>query len=111
MPPKEPTAEHAAEASDSAPPPIVDWRFGLRIFRARYYLNVRLGQERRSSQRLEEEGQVRLPVVATAYLSVFSVFFWLFGIVCSLYLLKSLAGINLFTHNSLLHPIYAFFFE
>ena len=108
MQPNEPATEPVGHAALT---PVFDWRFGVRLFRTRYYLNVRLGRERRSSTRLEQEGQVRLPVTATAYLTVFSAFFWLFGIVCSVYLLKSLAGINLFAQTSPLHPIYAFFFE
>ena len=102
-----------ADASErAAPEPIADWRFGLRLFRGRYYLNVRFGRERRGFARLQEEGQVRLPVAATAYLSVFSAFFWFFGIVCFVYLLKSIAGINIFAHStSPLHPLYIYVFE
>lgn len=112
LPNKTATDADANEAGEhTAPEPIADWRFGLRLFRERYYLNVCLGRERRSPARLQNEGQVRLPVIATAYLTVVSAFFWFFGIVCFVYLLKSLAGINIFAHTSALHPLYALFFE
>ena len=94
--------------SDNA---LIDWKFGLRLLGRRLYVNLRIGRERRSPLRLEAEGQVRLPVVATAYLTVGSALFSLFGMVCFLYLLKSMAGIHLFRGTSPLHPLYALFFE
>ena len=91
--------------------PVADWNFGIRVFGRAYYLTLRLGAERRSPRRLAAEGQVRVPLVATAYVTTGSVLFCIFGIFCFLYLLKSMAGINLFAGASPFHPIYALFFE
>lgn len=88
-----------------------EWRLGFKLGGHSYYLNVRLGAERRSPERLEVEGQVDVPVAATASVTTVSVLFGLFGIFCSLYLLKSIAGINLFSGESLFHPLYALVFE
>ena len=91
--------------------PVADWNFGIRLFGRAYYVNLRIGAERRSPGRLAAEGQVRVPLVATAYVTTGSVLFCIFGVFCFLYLLKSMAGINLFSGASPFHPIYALFFE
>ena len=86
-------------------------RLGFKCGDRSYYLNMQFGMERRSKERLEVEGQVPVPVAATATLTTASVLFGLFGIFCFLYLLKSMAGINLFSGESPLHPLFALIFD
>lgn len=86
-------------------------RFGFRLFAQRYFVRLAFGTERRSGERLHAEGQVPVPVAPVAYGLVGSVFFFLFGVLCFVYLLKAMAGINLFKEASFLHPIYSLFFE
>lgn len=88
-----------------------EWRLGLALGRRSYYLHVRFGTERRSPERLEDEGQVPVPVAVTASLTTVLILFGLFGVFCFLYLLKSMAGIDMFSGESPLHPIYALIFE
>ncbi len=88
-----------------------EWRLGFKCGDRSYYFNVQFGMERRSPERLQVEGQVPVPVAATATLTTASVLFGLFGVFCFLYLLKSMAGINLFSGESLLHPLYALIFD
>lgn len=91
--------------------PLQEWRLGLRVPGRRYYLNVRIGRERREPTRLLLEGQSRIPLATVFYCSAGAVFFLLFGVACFFYLLKSMAGINLFGRESWFHPLYALFFE
>lgn len=86
-------------------------RLGMNVLARRYFMLVRIGEERRDPVRLEVEGQVRVPARAVAYGMASTVFFLLFGIICSLYLLKAMAGINFLSQVSPLHPLYALFFE
>lgn len=88
-----------------------DWRLGFTVGRRSYYFHVRFGIERRSPERLEVDGQVPVPVATTASLTTALILFGVFGVFCFLYLLKSMAGINLFSSDSLLHPLYALVFE
>lgn len=86
-------------------------RLGMNVRQKRYFMVVRIGMERRDPVRLEAEGQVRVPASAVAYGTASTVFFLLFGISCALYLLKAMAGINIFSTASPLHPLYKLFFE
>lgn len=95
-----------AEAQALDATPIVDWRIGIRLPGRRYYLNIRIGRERRTLERLAGEGQVRMPVGAVAYGVAATAFFFAFGVLCFLYLLKSVAGIDLFAEHSPLHPLF-----
>lgn len=108
--------ERVAAESSSAPgsdarPPLLEWRLGLRMPGRRYYVNIRIGHERRTATRLLLEGQKRVPLATVFYCSAGAAFFLLFGIVCFVYLLKSMAGINLLGRESWLHPLYGLFFE
>ena len=70
-----------------------------------YYLNIRFGQERRSVGRLIEEGQLSVRKVSLIYtLALWAVFgFICLGVMVAIYLMKSVAGIDLFQGTSFLH--------
>ena len=108
-----PAPNEGTDSSEYEPghPAMIDWKFGIRLPGRAVYLNIRLDSERRDSMRLRADGQIKLPVTATIYTVTSLTLFCLFGMVCCLYLLKSVAGINLFTGTSPLHPIYGLFFE
>ena len=101
----------AAVVAVAQAPPFINWKFGIRLPGRMLYLDVRIGSEQRSPKRLRLDGQVLLPVAAALYATAGIALCSLFGLLCFLYLLKSMAGINLFAGNSPLHPIYALFFE
>lgn len=84
-----------------------EWRFGFDSGNTRYFLNVRLGIERRDDARLVRDGQQRLPLRTITTTIAGAIFFVAFGLLCFLYLLKSLLGIDLFTGNSPLHALFA----
>ena len=94
----------ALEGTDN-PLPMFDEGFGFCMGRRKYYVNVRVGAELRSSDRLAEEGQVRVSGIAFLYLVICSGAIMLFGTLCLLYLLKSGMGINLSAEDSVLHPL------
>lgn len=73
----------------------------------RFYIAVRLGRETRSAKRLAREGQTRASrlTAAAMALAVFG-----FGMFCLIYLVKSYAGIDIFSGNSPFHPLYVLFF-
>lgn len=98
--------EPATPQDDDEATVIIDRRFGIRLPGRRYYLDIRIGRERRHSARLASEDQRPLPLATLAYCGFGSAFFALFGFLCFAYLLKSMAGINLFERDSVLHPIY-----
>ena len=79
--------------------------FGIYLGARKFYLNVRVGVETRSSERLAQEGQVRVSGVAFLYLVICSGAIMLFGTLCLLYLLKSALGIDLTPGHSVLHPL------
>jgi hypothetical protein len=89
--------------------PLFDERFGLRLGRRTFYINVRIGTELRAKERLDADGHVHLSTIAFLYCVVCSGALMLFGSLCILYLLKSGLGINLSDGQSLLHPLYALF--
>ena len=70
------------------------------------YLALFLGNECRSRARLRREGQTRTRRLLAA---LGGVAMMAFGAACAIYLVKSLAGINLMTTFSPLHPLYALF--
>ena len=97
----------ATEAEETA----FEWRFGIRWRGRLCYLNIRLGAEQRSPQRRVAEGLVRLPLAFMVYASAFTLLFGVFGVVCFLYLLKSMAGIDILPGPSPLHPLYELFLD
>jgi hypothetical protein len=94
------------------------WRLGLELAGRPYYLHLRVGSERRSAEPRVTDGapvvRVRRPYV-TAGLVLGTLLLIVAGtaatIVLGLYLLKSLAGINLMAGASPLHPIYDLLFR
>lgn len=81
-------------------------RFGVRLPGRRYFIDIRIGRERRAAERLADEGQARLPLATLISCGFGSLFLMVFGAACFAYLLKSLVGINLFDRDSVLHPLY-----
>lgn len=83
--------------------------FGFTLFSRRYFLRLAMGEERRSDQRLDAEGQKQVPVLPVASGLAGTLIFSLFGVLCFLYLLKALTGVDLFEGTSVLHPLYELF--
>ena len=54
---------------------------------------------------------MRLPLAFMVYASAFTLLFGVFGVVCFLYLLKSMAGIDILPGPSPLHPLYELFLD
>ena len=86
LPPAQATPATEAEV------PVFEWKFGIRWRGRQCYLNIRLGAEQRSPERLQSEGLVRLPLNLMAYLAAGTMLFGVFGVVCFVYLL--MAGID-----------------
>ncbi len=95
-----------APSSSRKHSPSREWRFGFNAGGSRFYLNVRLGIERRTLSRLTHDGQRHLPLGAIASTLAGGAFFVAFGLICFLYLVKSLLGIDLFAGNSPLHALF-----
>ena len=74
----------------------------------RFYVTLFAGPERRSRARLDREGQtsVSRQAILVSALVTATLSFSAFGLFCSLYLLKSVMGINVFQGSSPFHPIY-----
>lgn len=74
----------------------------------RYFVSVRLGRERRTISRLVEEGQISIARVSLAYtLAMWSVVGLVgLGVMVGMYMLKSLAGIDLLDGPSFLHNFF-----
>jgi hypothetical protein len=87
--------------------PAFNEQFGIRIGRKTYYVNLRIGTESRSPERLAGEGQVRVNGLAFLYCVVCTGAIMLFGTLCLIYLIKSGMGINLTDGDSILHPLFA----
>ena len=70
-----------------------------------YFFTIRFGRERRSLDRLIGEGQVSLAKLSLAYTLAIWVLAGLagLGVMVGLYLVKSMAGINLMDGPSFLH--------
>ena len=102
----EPAMRADATKSADSPLPMFDEGFGFCLGGRKCYLNVRVGVELRSSDRLSQEGQVRVSGIAFLYLVICSGAIMLFGTLCLLYLLKSGMGINLSSGDSVLHPLF-----
>ncbi len=81
------------------------------MFSRRYFVRLRVGEERRDPGRLNAEGQVALGTGAVVYGLAGSAAFLMFGVFCFFYLLKSMLGVNIFGDASPLHPLYALFFN
>jgi hypothetical protein len=77
----------------------------------RFYFTLFAGPERRSRERLEEEGQTSIPrqaiLISAAITTLIS--FSAFGLFCTLYLLKAAMRFNLFHGVSPFHPLYELF--
>ena len=89
----------------------VEWNFGIWWRWQRCYINIRRGAERRNHERLLSDGHVQLPLTIMAYATGGTILFGLFGLVCFLYLLKSMSGLEFFPGASPLHPLYEFLFQ
>ena len=100
-------ASDAAEVVPPSPAVLFDEQFGIRIGLKRYYVNLCIGVEKRSNLRVVDEGQVSVPGIPVLYCVVGSGLMMIFGALCTLYLLKSGAGIDLSEGHSLLHPLFA----
>lgn len=76
------------------------------------FIRLIVGAERRSAKRLQQEGQTSKRRVSMA----FAVIGWIalassgFGFFCFAYLVKCAFGINVFSGQSPLHPLYALLF-
>ena len=88
---------------------IVDYRVSVPLpFGKRYYVALLVGRERRNIERLQREGQSETMRIAVLFsvLTAISAGLLLFGMFCTVYLIKSYSGINLFDGESPLHPLY-----
>jgi hypothetical protein len=74
----------------------------------RFYVALLAGPERRSKARLDREGQTSMSrqAILVAAIASLTLTFSVFGLFCSLYLLKSVLGINVFRAGSPFHPLY-----
>lgn len=91
---------------------IVDFCASMPFARGqRYYVRLIVGPERRNTERLDQEGQTLLRRQAIVYSTLLAAITSqaLFGLLCTLYLLKSMLGINLFEQQSPLHGLYQIF--
>lgn len=87
---------------------LVDFRASTRIFNKRHYVRLMVGEEKRNVDRLRQEKQISL--VKT--LMLIAVIGWALttltvvvgGVI--LYLLKSLAGVDIFDGPSFLHALF-----
>ena len=89
-----------------------DFRVSLPLSsRSRAFIRVIVGRERRDAARLRLEGQLHLGRIALAQsaIVILMLAYSLFGLVCFLYLMKSLLRINLIAGKSILHPLYDLF--
>ena len=87
----------------------VDYRVSLPfLFGRSYYLTVLAGRERRSHARLQVEGQHQVSRIAIFYgaATTMAAGSILVGLLCAIYLLESMSGINIFDGESPLHPLY-----
>ena len=88
----------------------IDYRVSVpTLFWGSWYVVLLAGRERRNASRLAAEGQTSLGRRTLLISLVLSVMLALavFGALCLAYLVKSLAGIDLFPGPSPLHALYA----
>lgn len=73
-----------------------------------WYLVILAGRERRNAARLADEGQtsLRRRTVLISAILLLGLMAALFGVLCALYIVKSLLGIDLFPGPSPLHALY-----
>ncbi len=78
---------------------------------ARFYCNFSAGREQRNPQRLAGEGLTNSSRRAEflGIIIIALVGYCLFGIICFLYILKSMFKINIFAGQSPFHPLYVLF--
>ena len=86
---------------------MVDLRLSVPVLSRRYYVTFLLGRERRTWQRLLQEGQLdaRLISALFALISVTLLGLAVMGAILAMYLVKSALGIDLFTGASVLHDL------
>ena len=91
---------------------LIAYRASSALFGRRFYISIFFGAEKRTDQRLTQEGRKKsfLGLLMMA-LTLVWVIFWatvvIIGFcVVALYLLKSAVGINLFEQDSFLHPYF-----
>ena len=91
---------------------IIDLRASVPLPGGRWYVTVLAGRERRSADRLAQEGQTSWLRRMMVYMLISSALLWL--IVCAIvlaYIAKSAIGLDLFDGASPLHFIYERLFE
>ena len=86
----------------------IDYRTSISFFGIPFYVTFLMGRERRSRERLAEEGQTQVHRVAIAHiiLTLLIGLSCIAAVACVLYLIKSAVGIDLFDGNSSLHELF-----
>lgn len=90
----------------------IDLRASIPLPTGRWYVTILAGRERRSADRLAQEGQTNWMRRAAVYMLIMAALLWL--VVCAIviaYLLKSALGLDFFDASSPLHFIYERLFE
>lgn len=86
----------------------VDFRTSISFFGIPFYITLLMGRERRSRERLAQEGQTQVHKIAIAHIVLTLVMglSCLAAIACILYLVKSAVGIDLFDGHFALHELF-----
>lgn len=86
----------------------VDFRTSISFFGVPFYITLLMGRERRSRERLAQEGQTQVHKIAIAHIVLALVMglSCLAAIACLLYLLKSAVGIDLFDGHFAMHDLF-----
>jgi hypothetical protein len=88
----------------------IDLRASVPLPGGRWYVTILAGPERRSEERLREEGQTHWLRRATVYVMLLSLALWLVVCIIALvYLAKSTLGIDIIDGHSPLHFIWEWF--
>lgn len=93
---------------------VVDFCASMPFARGqRYYVRLIVGPERRDAERLDQEGQTQLRRQAIVYSTILTAITSqaIFGLLCTVYLLKSMLGINIFEQRSPFHGLYQLFLQ
>ena len=104
-PPAVRLSHRSIAASQASPPQAPSLKVSVPTPFGWFYLNVRAGRERRSLDRLMDEGQVSPAKLSLVYTLAMWIAVGLIGLggMVSIYLLKSFAGIDLLEGPSFLH--------
>lgn len=86
----------------------IDYRVSVPIFRRRFYFVVLAGGERRTLARIRSDGQNTAWRMSLAYVILMGAFAMggLVAAVMLLYVVKSMAGIDIFDQHSFLHGLF-----